>query len=1079
MKILLNRKSGKQNKNVNNTIAANLIGSKKLLPQAPLFTTINELELYYKEREACNVIRLNCTINPICSNVLFNNLTEIVKNEGAPNAVKVLNYGITDGYVEREDFEDKIFCKHAEVFMYNGSKTAIKDTQISTEKCGYKYHCGNDIFNNHILRNNTFKTVCFNDLKTKEFNTLYDWMRDESGIDIAGVGYRGVILSKQHLYLNQDIETFEKTIDDKLIEKNGWFGFTNIGKFSVVDNNNETMDIFRVINYRRSCDFIQMYPSSDLWSFVPKYNPYLHRLEKNWNYCLTYPSSSTTKNITFIREETNSLKIMYFDDRTKLKNGLASIKIYSISKHGLKKGDLINLYNGNNIILKNCEVRDVENEYIFSIFRNGVELSKIWYEITRADTDTMGQDDFFLSKTMYYRGTTIDNLNDLIAKLDNTTIYGNISRKIGQNNYMGYVQYYGITYYLFKGNERFVPYFDSPTPQSSRALLSDVDDTLSYQMHIYQESSFNTTDNTVSMFIRYLLTNDRDKVYCGNGDERMTYYVLNHKSVNLDDNAQDLSFKQVVDNEELEYYVRIFSRLPNWKGCDGLIDQNQLYGTNKNLIERYQTLPYDFENHISRLSFAKNIYGDDIAEIMFTDDIDISYLQDNLGRPLTSIYLTIIKNNKGYKEWYGKNGRPISIRNLSSQKDEDYQIEYSHCFGMVNCAFRLSKESLSNIYHNNSMQLNNINNSFQFQGLDVEDLQLTNEIYDKIYPNANIIDNNDDETFKQRSYRSKFKDILNDEIQYGEYRDFNNLDGNEKPYLGDTHFYGDLCSYSSKNLIEKSIQQVEFRFNTAQRELSTLDESFKYFNTLYYDEILSDDLDENQFQGQEIAITNANQRKEGYCYYPHYEIPIKSFSKEIREQISIKMTITRMESLFNKEERQMLYRIKTMNRHNLQNNDTIYFKYARISDVSNQIINNEYYIGIVSNIIDSKSFECKIYDEKHKRINTLDVINILNYKLFKKDIITPSYAKFSKDGSCRFIWRDVIQNGFNSFSTHENYPFFNGALYVNKQINLFIRRQDPNEYTNLQTGEFPNDIYPNVSKIIEENNYYTENDIEC
>lgn len=1078
MEILLNKKNSKNSQNVNNIITTHLKGGNKLLPSASLFSTINEIELYNQERNACNIIRLNCTINPICSNVFFNNITEIIKNEGAPNAVKSLNYGMIDGYVEREDFEDKIFCKHSEVFMYNGAKTAIKDTQISTEKCGYKYMCGTDIFNNHILRNNTFKTVCFNEMKTLEFNTINDWMRDESGLNIKGVGYRGKILSKQHLYLSQDIETFENTVDNKLIEKNGWFGFTNIGKFAVVDNNNETMDIFRVINYRRSCDFIQMYPSSDLWSFVPKYNPYLHRLENNWNYCLTYPSSSTTHNITFIRESTNSLKIMYVDDRAKLKNGLAAIKIYSISRHGLKKGDFINLYGGDDIILKNCEVRYVENEYIFYIFRNGVEISKIWYDITKEDTDTIGQDDFFLERTMIYQPQSFnDNINSIINELNGTDVYGDISQlDLSDDTYIGNIEYHGITYHLFKGVERFVPYLDSPMPTQNRTILNELKDTLSYQIHVYPESEFNVSGNTVSMFMRYLLTSDRDKVYCGHGDDRMTYYLINNKSVNLDDNAQDLSFKQVVDNEELNYYVRIFSRLPNWKSVDGLIDQHQLYGTDKNLIERYQTLPNDFESHISQLSFAKNIYGDDIAEIVFTDDIDISYLQDNLGRPLTSIYLTIIKNNKGYKEWYGKNGKTISIRNLPNQKDEEYQIEYSHCFGMVNCAFRLSKESLPNIYHNNSMQLNNINNSFQYQGLDVEDLQLNKKIYNKIYPEINI--DNDDEDTQNRSYRALFKDILNDEIQYGIYKDTNNLDGNTQPYLGDTHFYGDLCSYSPKNLIEKSIQQVEFRFNTAQRELSTLDKSFKYFKTLYYDEILTDDFDEANFQSKEFTINNANQRKEGYCYYPHYEIPIKSFSRNINEQTSINMTISRMEALFDREEREMTYRIKTMNNHNLQNNDTIYLKY-NLRNINNQISEVIYYIGIVKNIIDAKHFECEVFDENHKRIESLNVIDILNYKLFKKDSKTPSYATFTKDGSCRFIWRDVIQNGFNNFSTHEIYPFMNGALYINKQINLFVKRQDPFEYTTLQTGEFPNDIYPNISKIMEENNYYIENDIEC
>ena len=129
--------------------------------------------------------------------------------------------------------------------------------------------------------------------------------------------------------------------------------------------------------------------------------------------------------------------------------------------------------------------------------------------------------------------------------------------------------------------------------------------------------------------------------------------------------------------------------------------------------------------------------------------------------------------------------------------------------------------------------------------------------------------------------------------------------------------------------------------------------------------------------------------------------------------------------------------------------------------------------------ISKNIFECAVYDENNTRINALNTNEILSYRLFKKDNTIPSYATFAKDGSCRFIWRNVLNNGFDSRNELENYPFFNGAFYVSKQINLFVRRQDPNEYTNLQMGGFIMDSTPNLSKIIEEDNYYTENDISC
>lgn len=62
MKILLNRKVDKTKRNVNNVLATQLVGSKKLLPQSQLFAQINEMEVYNNERSNCNLIRLNCVI---------------------------------------------------------------------------------------------------------------------------------------------------------------------------------------------------------------------------------------------------------------------------------------------------------------------------------------------------------------------------------------------------------------------------------------------------------------------------------------------------------------------------------------------------------------------------------------------------------------------------------------------------------------------------------------------------------------------------------------------------------------------------------------------------------------------------------------------------------------------------------------------------------------------------------------------------------------------------------------------------------------------------------------------------------
>lgn len=593
--ILLNKNKSKVFTNYNNSLAVQLKGSKRILPCDPMEATINEIDVYNNEREKCSKIRLTVKVNPICSNVLFNNLTEIVKNEGSDN-VLWFNYGNQcENDLNSLSFKDKNhFCATTENGN-NNSKNAIKDTQLNNEANGYIYHCGVDIFNNHLLRSKTFKTVCpLSNGTDKNFNTLSDYMRNYSGKQVEGYSdfkYASKDTDlKLHLYMNDEILSYKETVSLKLFEKNGWFGFTNIGKLKVydikLDDGNDTdatnYDWFKVINNRKPCDFIDMYPERDLFFFDPKYNHERRRIEKNWDYCITYPSSSTT-DVPFIKTYSNKsfgLKIMYFDDTIKYKNGLNVIKFWSISKHGLKKDDIVNIYKGDEKAIINARVLGVDDEYIFYIFRDGVTLSKEWY---------------------------------------------NLQNKI----------------------------------QDNKVSLQDKD------------------KNTI---VEFNVSKDRTYLYNSTNTEKYKsdkYYIIDYKKVNIDDDAQDISFKRVIDGYETSYYVRIFSKLPNWKFRKE--KPTELFvENNSDKIKEYQEEKNDFENHIGKLAFSKNIYNDNITEIVFTDDIDFSVLKDNLGRPLSELYLTIFKSNHGYREWYGKGYGEDGKIDINNEI-----VEYSHCFRQI------------------------------------------------------------------------------------------------------------------------------------------------------------------------------------------------------------------------------------------------------------------------------------------------------------------------------------------------------------------------------------------------------------
>ncbi len=963
-KIFLQSHRSKKSSNTSSGLNVQFKGRRKLLPLNDVVESVSQYEQYLEERKACNKIRLTCQVNPICTNVLFNSITEIVRNEGGDD-VEVLNY---------QDIEDNIKSlsisgnKPSNIKFWSGNTwssstitlsgtsyekhitNAIRDTQLSNKYNGFVYHCGIDIMNNHLIRSNTFKTVCKEDSKGDLFNTIGDSMRNVKGDVINetlyfpdGIEPKNV---SSHIYRVDDILSFDDAKKTRLIKKyNGWIGFNNRSKIKSYSDfkNGEIMDIERPIMYKNGGDFVDMYPDRSLYSFVPKFNSKRKRIEKNWDYYLTYPSSSTTEGFDeFIDNSLNSIKSLYFDENTSGDNGGSQLVIYGIIKHGLHVGDFVNIYKTyfdivdgkrvekNEMVMYSAEVSNVVDDYIFIVRGNSTLISDSWYTLSDEE---------------------INN-----PKLE-----------------------------------------------------------ITYDGHVYK------IDTSKKFF---MLTKGNDN------DLQRRFFIINNKYVCFDFDLKNVSFKKVINGIECDYYVRIFSKLPNFKNASSITSSEyDIYKNNCEAIKTYQGDEYNFENHISRLAFAKNIYGDDIGEIVFTDDIDISKIKDNLGRPITSLYLIFFKSNQGYKEWYGFDNKEI---NPSSEN-----VTYSHCFGKLTCGYETSEESkyggggIKSIF-----QINNISDT-NGSGIDMS-----------------RINGADSDT----------------EIIYGKHK----------------NFYGDICCYNGYYAVEEIIQPIMYRFNTAQRE-SLASKSDEYFSAYNYDEITYDDYDTTEdFTITTKTVNNVNSKKEGYYYNPSYEIEIKTLGK----LKSVSPDFLGIREITNENG---VYSFTTSTYHYLGVGDK-----AMIYDSSQ----DKYYRLVTVKHKDSnyKKFFCKVYDENGVNETNIDYINndgiktvlknskddsvngfyLSDFKLFKIDNLDiPSYASILKDGTCRYVWRDVEQNGFSSTSSSvEEYPFTNGALYINKKIDIYVRRQDPYaEWGLYDNSDISGD--ESYTDIITEDNYIKSDDIKC
>lgn len=890
-RLLLNQARNAESDKSNMTIPVELNTNRELIVDGDFNETINQYSVYLDEREACTKVRLSASVNIVASNVIFNSVTEIVKDEGSKDC-KCINFSpekVSSTIGKPSNFE-----------WGRDINAAIMDTQLSysgDENKNYTYLCGIDIFDNHILRSKTsfpvyWRTSYITSLQDKPldaFNSISDYVRDDFGLKEKKYSafvndYHGQYSSKlkfAHRYNMKNIMSFEESLQKNLVNNDGWVGFYNKGQMLSLSGG-KPMGIENVLNNETRNKFIDLFPGRDRYSFTPHYNKFRKRFEKNWEYCLTYPCDSTTTGIPFINKNLNTLKISHIDENEASDDEVYKCTIYSVSKHGLFPDDTINLYRSkrtndseSEIVESNLVVDEVIDDYAFTVYTSEWVCKK-WVSV--------------------FDKSQLDNYR---------------------------IKHSGGSIYTI--------------PISS--------------------------DEKISILS-----------------------VNNYLNIDFDEDghigSQNLSFTKTVDDIECKYYVRIFSRFPNFDFYDGEITEENIYKVDpilgRRVVDEYSNMEYERQSTVSKLGFSRNAYGDNICEVVYNDDIGFDVIKDNLGRPLTSLYITFFKTNYGRKEWYQKNDDEGIKPDITSDK-----VEWSRCFGKLNCGFEYSpylddeKWKIGNI-----RVMNNVNGIF---GLPED-----------IFTNDGGGENGD-------------------EIQYRK----------------QTRFYGDLCMYSPSECKETVIQDCCHRFNTMQREtggkLSVYGTSSD-FMFVYHNEIVADDDDiESAFTVLRTKYdTSGCEHPEGYYYNPNFEVPIRTFSQKLSEFIP-KMTDI---SKINKELGTLNYIITTPV-DNYFDMDSHLYVYDTLEQKS--------YAMEVVNILDLNMVLCSAIDKVDLNVNTPE-----RYKIYHKNVVIPDYAEIIQGYNGAYRWREVVQNGFeDNEGIIEEYPFVNGCLYIHRDINLFLKRQDP------------------------------------
>jgi len=867
--ILLDSKREKFAYNQDKFVRVNLDSDQGLLPVSDISSSVDEYYQYFAEHDASKVYRLIFTINPVCSNVLFNNVSEIVYKEGSDQCAffgESTTGGSDSWSAETSILEYNNNMRKQSMKRYN----LLEDTSYSHAKIGpLVYHCGADIFNNHTLRAKEFTVVNKveknNQEINKDFNTISDYLRDRTGKCVKDYTFKDKKINR-HQYTMNTIKTFPAAIDDNLIESNGWFGFRNPTSLNI-DNitiSGETFSINKCMNNNKPGEFIDMYPDRSLYSFIPKYNKYRNRLEYNWQYCLTYPYSSTTN------------------------NPLVSYGNYN----GLE-----------------CEIVSTKNIPLYD----------------------------------YVSGDTV---------------YRNHDNQLIQ--FKSYVKH-GLT---TSSKIRIALFKDGKTTETSASIQVMAVGNGGYDAEHYFSVRLSDIMSLLNEFPGDYVTNDE---------------------------LQNVSFRfaKYVNGARCKYYFRLFKKIPNFNGTDVFQDDNI---TEEEIDTALFGKPQQFNTTLNKMAFAENIYSDKLAEIVFNDNVNTTGLKDNLGRDLSEIYLTIVKTNKGYKEWY--NGNTYNTK----------EIEFSHCFGKITSG--LDMENGKSDY--NVHKLHNINKR-----------QLNNNKYSYIPDAATPLE----------------KEItFEDEVFYGDLVELSPYTLVETTLENVYHRFNtaqrELVSKEYQEINYDDIQSDDFDFSG---ETTGTNSKFKVQKIAYcvvddgqrssgytYDDINDWDEDENRAN----YAYRGNLAPEGYYYQPHHKIQLKLYSDETQWGSNQKVTYT-----FDSELDGNKYHIYTSKNYYFNVNDKI----------------------ILYNKETLKRLEGTITDVQGKNYTDITLKAVLesgkkltDYMIFKINPIRPTTAYDLDDGTGRYVWRTFVPA---SELTPDNelyeVPFVNGAHYMYNYINFYVRRQDP------------------------------------
>jgi hypothetical protein len=244
-----------------------------------------------------------------------------------------------------------------------------------------------------------------------------------------------------------------------------------------------------------------------------------------------------------------------------------------------------------------------------------------------------------------------------------------------------------------------------------------------------------------------------------NDNNKGRNFVLDIRYVENNISSVKTTFKRIVNGIESEYYVRRFKKLTN-----GFKD--------------YDSYP---------AAFAETYYGDEEIGFNFTKDVDINGLKDNLGRPLSELFLTIVKVDTDSSNTF-KNQYWTTL----TQNDNIPEDLSGRFWTKISAGF-LTENDTSVKYNVKSISADTYDQT-HFNGIDESDTEFVGDIAE--YNEEELVERTLESIHHRINtvYREYRKDIVNLSSTDGEYE----VDDLREGYIYRPHYRIKIREFSSR-----------------------------------------------------------------------------------------------------------------------------------------------------------------------------------------------------------------------------------------------------------------------------------------